>query len=46
MNCGWRSIKLQFEAIPIDPTSSKYVIVNETNKVMLTDDTRGIEVVN
>lgn len=46
MDCGWRSIKLQFEAIPIDPTSSKYVIANETNKVMLTDDTRGIEVVN
>lgn len=42
--CNTRVIKLQFEAKPIDPTSIKYVIANESNKVVLTDDTKGIEV--
>lgn len=43
--CNTRTINVKFEAIPIDPSSSKYVLSNDEDKVLLTDDTKGIEVV-
>lgn len=43
--CNTRTIKVRFEAIPIDPSSSKYVLSDTTDKVLLTDDTKGIEVI-
>lgn len=46
LNCGGRRFEVKFEVIPLDPSSSKYVLSDQTNKVLLTDDTKGIEVVN
>lgn len=45
LNCNFRSIKMQFEAIPVLPGDKDYVLATQNNDVMLTDDTRGIEVV-
>lgn len=42
--CNSRRISIQFEAVPILPNSSKYIMSTQENKAMLTDDTRGIEV--
>ncbi len=46
LNCGGRNINLSFQVVPLDPSSSKYVLSDQTDKVLLTDDTKGIEVVN
>lgn len=45
LKCSFRKINFQFEVVPVLPGDKDYVIATQDDKVVLTDDTKGIEVV-